>query len=654
MKNFRKNLFVALAAASLFTACSDTISPNIATPDMPQGVKKNIVENAELAGYIDWQTYAGDDFYRYATGAWQDRTTVEPGKSKGTLQLQAKLVSDYLKSVCREGTVPALSRIFQAYKSTDKAKDMLTLQAKLNSIDSEVTSEEQAWKKMAELMRDGYCAPLDFSAWPMYRKLYAALITNESFGRAALKDVCPYISDEAEAQAIVNIGKDFAKFTDDTNLPKWSHKTGCTSQDDDVVLIGDGNAENLTRGVSFPETTPLGQIYKELGITDDEGLVLYNGYPALNEKLDNMTLTDLKRLMKYCIIDRDQPYITATDAGDMIAKMLESGDNPLRILVSRHYAQTQVPAENKARVTEISEHCRQAFMARLEKNTWLSNESKERCKDKLNKMIIFVGWPSSWDESLMVQVADGAGMTAYELVCDLFKQRASKIVPALKGKTDGDHILQSMMLERGTYTENASYTPRNNCVYLCASNLIPPIYDPTKSDAYNYAVAGATTVGHEITHGFDTSGSKFDATGRVNRVITSEDQSVFAQKALDIDLYFNRFVYGPGYRVDGIKTEVENIADLGGLHNGYDAFMKRSSGRADERLYKAREYYRAYAFGWKEKADNENMKRYLKDSHSPNCIRASANVYLTNEFYEAFGITDGNMYVMPSERIDIW
>ena len=650
-----KRIFSLLALALLFAACSNIDNTVLAPPTIPtvEG-KQNIVEESEFSSYIDWQTYAGDDFYRYATGAWQDRTTlVGDERSKGILQEQSALADAYLKKVYKEGTMPQLSRIFQAYRSDDKAKIFRLIQDKLDNIDREVNTKEDAWKKMAALMKDGYSVPMDFTVWPLYRKVYAALIGNSSFGNTGLSDLAVFINDDAEMLAMIKIANEYGRIANRDDMPKWGREN-CTSDDDDIVLMGDEDDRGLTRSVNFPETTPLGQICKELNITDDEGMAVHKGFQVLNDKLASATVADLKRLMKYCIIDRDMRYATAESAGEMVEEMLQTPQNPLRILVSRHYAETQVPAENKARVTELSEQCRQAFSERLDKNTWLSSESKAKYKDKLEKMFIFVGWPSSWDENLMVKLPDDAGMTAYEIVCDIYRQRASKIVPALKGKTDAEHILQSIMLIRGTYTDNAVYYPKNNCVYICASNLIPPIYDPSKSDVYNYAVMGATTVGHEITHGFDTNGAKRDVNGRQHSIISSKDQSEFDRRALEMAVYFGSFTYGGGLQVDGANTNRENIADQGGLHNAYDALMKRSGGQASERLYKAREYFRAYAYGWMEKGTEGYMEGYLTDVHSPGCIRGTGNIFLTDEFYEAFGITGGKLFVAPSQRIKIW
>ena len=650
-----KKIFSLLALALLFAACSNMDNTVLDTPTIPTVAgKQNIVEESEFSSYIDWQTYAGDDFYRYATGAWQDRTTlVGDEESKGIMQEQGALADAYLKKVYKEGTMPQLSRIFQAYRSDDEMKVFRLIQDKLDNIDREVNTKEDAWKKMAALMKDGYYVPMDFTVWPLYRKVYAALLGNSSFGNIGTRDLEVFIKDEAERLAMIKIANEYGRIANRDDMPKWGREN-CTSDDDDIVLMGDEDDRGLTRSENFPETTPLGQICKELDITDDEGMAVHKGFQVLNDKLAGATVADLKRLMKYCIIDRDMRYATAESAGEMVEAMLQTPQNPLCILVSRHYAETQVPAENKARVTELSEQCRQAFSERLDKNTWLSSESKAKCKDKLEKMFIFIGWPSSWDENLMVKVPDDVGMTAYEIVCDLYRQRTSKIVPALKGKTDADHILQSIMLECGTYTANAEYNPKNNCVYICASNLIPPIYDPSKSDVYNYAVMGATTVGHEMTHGFDTAGAMRDANGRQNSIISGNDQSEFDKRSNDMIAYFGSFTYGDGIPVDGERTNRENIADQGGLHNAYDALMKRSGGQASERLYKAREYFRAYAYGWLEKGAEGYMDVYLTDVHSPSCIRATGNVFMADEFYEAFGITDGKLYVTPKKRIHIW
>ena len=657
MKFFWKNLSVAIAAMSLIAACSDKDDLGSNTNGIPKrGVMQNIVERSEFSNYIDWQTYAGDDFYRYATGAWQDVTITQPGKSTGTLQEQGRLSEEYISKVCQEGTIPAFDRIFKAFSKDDMSKNVQILLNKLRDIENDVTNEDEAWKKMAELMKEGYTAPLDYGVWPVRRKVYPALISNKNFGHTDKDIVGIFIKDQDECATAVRTGQMFAKLGQEVDVAKWAPEGRCaTGREEEYVVIGCNTGG--TRAAGLPAGSPTRKIFEALGGSDEEGMAAFAGYEAFDEEFQKLTVKELKGLLKYAVIDRDTKFIGAKNASALLESVVESYHNPLSLILNRHYSETQVPAENKARVTELSELCRKAFAARLENSPWLSSEGKAKAKDKLQKMWIFIGWPSSWEENATVKVSSDESMSAYQLVCDLYKQRASVFVPAFKGKTDVDHIMQTMMMSKPTYEANAVYNTVNNCVYIYASNLIPPIYDPSKSDAYNFAVMGATTIGHEMTHGFDTGGSKYDATGNKKSLFSGQDNSVFLTKAGQMTDHFGNFVYGGGIKVDGVKTVGENIADLGGLNNAYDALMGRIGGQADERLYKAREYFRAFALGWMEKGDNEYMQQTYDtpiNVHAPNLVRVNGNVYQVDAFYDAFGITGGQLYIEPDERLHIW
>lgn len=327
---------------------------------------------------------------------------------------------------------------------------------------------------------------------------------------------------------------------------------------------------------------------------------------------------------------------------------------PVSLNLCRHFCQTQVPAMNRTNVTVMAEYLRSIFMNRLERNSWLSAESKVKAKDKLKKMYFFIGWPDQWNSNLEVKVSDAAGLDTYDLICDLYKQRVVKHGKYFTGKTDKDDILLSKMTTMPTYIPNAIYNVLNNFVFINASNLIPPIYDPSKTDAYNYAILGATTIGHEITHGFDTDGAEYDANGNEGSILTASDKADFKTMAAMMDVRFNHFTYGGGIACDGVKTECENIADNGGLNIAYEGYMSQAKGGDDWQRYAAREYFRGFAFGWMEKNDAEYCERYKEDIHAAPNIRVNGNVYLMDEFYDAFDISDGSLYVKKDNRIHIW
>lgn len=654
-KNLWKALSLCLCAVLLNTACSDDNEPEPDNTVPEWSPKTNIVEQSAFASFIDWQTYAGNDFYRYATGAWQDRTTIKPGEREGIIQEQSRIVKAYLKKVYTEGGVPEFTRLFQAYSKANQTADKNKVCQKLANIDAGVTTKEQAWKKMAQLIKEGYWAPLDFAAWPVGRNIYPALISNTDAWKADLTEIKYYIEDNAEAASCFAVGTAMSAFFKDADLPqKVADERRCCDEPDIVLMGSDGMG--LTRSSVAPDNTPLGMILKELNIEDDKGMAIYDGYKELNEMLEKLSLDQLKHLMKYCVIDRDRFFVAMPDrnAGDVVEYLVESYNSPVSLNLSRHFCQTQVPAMNRTNATAMAEYLRNIFMNRLERNSWLSAESKAKAKDKLKKMYIFIGWPDQWNSDVDVKVSDAPGTDTYDLICDLYRQRVAKHREFLVGKTDKDHILLAKMVTMPTYVPNAIYNSLNNFVFINASNLIPPIYDPSKSDAYNYAVLGATTIGHEMTHGFDTGGAEFDATGNRVSVLTAEDKADFRAMANKMDVHFCQFTYGGGIACNGFTTERENIADNGGLNIAYDGYIAKTKGGLPELMYAAREYFRGFAFGWMEKNDAKYCEIYKDDVHAAPNIRVNGNVYLMDELYDVFDITDGSLYVRREDRIHIW
>lgn len=652
-KTLWKALSLCLCAVLLNTACSDEDEFERDNGTTRFSTKANNVEPSSFSNYIDWQTYVGNDFYRYATGAWQDRTTIKPGGCEGTNQEQSKMTKAYLKKVYTEGGVPEFTRLFQAYSKANQTADKNKVRQKLANIDASVTTKEQAWKKMAQLIKEGYWAPLDFAPFAVGRKVYPALISNTDAWKTDLPTVGYFIDNTAEAANCFATGIAMSAFFKDAELPQKVADNRRCCDERNIVLMG---SDGLTRSSVAPDNSPLGMILKELNVEDDKGMAIYDGYQKLNELLEKFSLAQLKQLMKYCVIDRDRFFVAMSDmdAGDVVEYLVMSYNSPVSLNLCRHFCQTQVPAMNRTNVTVMAEYLRSIFMNRLERNSWLSAESKVKAKDKLKKMYFFIGWPDQWNSNLEVKVSDAAGLDTYDLICDLYKQRVVKHGKYFTGKTDKDDILLSEMTTMPTYIPNAIYNVLNNFVFINASNLIPPIYDPSKTDAYNYAILGATTIGHEITHGFDTDGAEYDANGNEGSILTASDKADFKTMTAMMDVRFNHFTYGGGIACDGVKTECENIADNGGLNIAYEGYIALTKGGDDWQRYAAREYFRGFAFGWMEKNDAEYCERYKEDIHAAPNIRVNGNVYLMDEFYDAFDISDGSLYVKKDNRIHIW
>lgn len=654
MKIFWKNLSVAIAAVSLISACSDSNNSSIPTPAIPKrGVTRNIEEKTQYASYIDWQTYAGDDFYRYATGAWQDATDLGDRRSKGTQQKQDNAENEFPKKAS-EGGCPQLQRLFTQYKGAeDNNADRKKVKDKLADITSSVTTRAQAWQKIAQLMKEGYAMPFDYCAATNERKIYPSLRANETVILAGENDLKQFASPEQRREIMAGAKKVWPAIgggDDDDDEKRSAKRCRCVKE----PLVPVSVCLTGTRAGGGADNTPVGQILRELGVRAEDVMITQGTLQNFNKNLQGATLEDIVNFMKYCVISRDRHFIASTDPAKTIVRNLIDYDNtPLRLSLSRYYCES-IDSKNRAAVKEMGETLRNTFIKRIERNRWLDDVSKAGAKDKLQKMMIQVGWPDQWDENAEVKVKDDAGMNTYDLICDIFCQRASRTLATLSGMTDADHLFMVEMTETPAWESNAFYSPGDNEVIVCASNLVPPIYDPSRDNIYNYALMGAPTLGHEITHGFDARGSQFDGSGHPREWMSPQSRATFNSLTKKVVEHYDGWEYYPGLRCDGENTQRENTADMGGLCIAYEALMDQHRGSTAEKLYVAREYYRAFAYGWMEKGTPEYYRKYLKDNHAPNSLRVNGTVREMDEFYEAFGITDGKLFVAPSQRIKIW
>ncbi len=209
-------------------------------------------------------------------------------------------------------------------------------------------------------------------------------------------------------------------------------------------------------------------------------------------------------------------------------------------------------------------------------------------------------------------------------------------------------------------TYNAYYNASNNEIVLPAGIFaVPGFLDEDLDDALVYGYAAASTIGHEITHGFDDEGRQSDADGNLKNWWTKNDETAFQKRAALIVKQFNEFVPVDTLHINGNATQGENIADLGGLLLGLDAFKKTNAYKKNETiggLNALQRYFMGYALGWMYQERNESLaSQVMTDVHSPAKERVNGPVVNIPEFYEAFGIKKGNkMYREDSLRVSIW
>lgn len=305
----------------------------------------------------------------------------------------------------------------------------------------------------------------------------------------------------------------------------------------------------------------------------------------------------------------------------------------------------------KKRYSDLVEAIRSVYKERIEKLTWMSDSTKQKALIKLAAIKKKVGYPDKWKD-----------FSAMEISTDSYLQNVINAniwwhnydVNKLGKPVDRDEW------EMTPQTYNAYYNPSNNEIVLPAGIFTVPGYkDEDIDDAVVYGYAGASTIGHEITHGFDDQGRLYDEKGNLKNWWTKNDSAEFTQRAQRIINQFNIYEPLAGSKINGKATQGENIADLGGILLGIDAFKKTGQFKKNEKiagLTPMQRYFLGYALGWLGQIRDENLKnRLMTDVHSPAKFRVNGPFVDVDEFYSAFGIKPGDkMFIPDSSRVRIW
>ena len=305
----------------------------------------------------------------------------------------------------------------------------------------------------------------------------------------------------------------------------------------------------------------------------------------------------------------------------------------------------------KKRYTNLVESIRDSYKERIKQLSWMSDSTKQKAYDKLAKIVKKVGYPDKWKDFSSLQVDRGPWV--------LNVQRANEwwhnyMVSKLGKPVDRTEWSMSPQ------TYNAYYNPSNNEIVLPAGIFaVPGMRDEDLDDAFVYGYAAASTIGHEITHGFDDQGRQYDAKGNLTNWWQQSDSAQFAKRAGAIIRQFNTFMPVDTLHVNGSATQGENIADLGGLLLGLDAFKKTAAYQKGEKiggLTQLQRYFLGYAYGWMYQEKKERLaNQVMVDVHAPARERVNGPMVNIPEFYEAFGVTPGHkMYAADSVRVSIW
>ena len=332
---------------------------------------------------------------------------------------------------------------------------------------------------------------------------------------------------------------------------------------------------------------------------------------------------------------------------------------PNRLLseaVGQIYVKKYFPESDKVRMTEMVKNLQVALGQHIDALEWMSDATKAKAHEKLNTFTVKIGYPDKWKDYSTLSV--DPAVSYWENIKRASAWYTADNLSDLGKEVDRERWFMSPQ------TVNAYYNPTTNEICFPAAILQPPFYNSTADDAVNYGAIGVV-IGHEMTHGFDDQGRQFDKDGNMNNWWTEEDAAAFKARTDILVEQFNKIVVlpakdgQPAVMADGALSLGENIADQGGLRVAYTAFQNSLKDKGEpapiDGFTAAQRFYLSYATIWGQNIRDEEAARLTKtDVHSLGKNRVNATLRNVETFHQAFGITDGEMFLPVEERVVIW
>jgi len=332
-------------------------------------------------------------------------------------------------------------------------------------------------------------------------------------------------------------------------------------------------------------------------------------------------------------------------------RVLDTEDAAMGMVLGRIFVKEYFPEATKKRYSDLVEAIRTAYGERIKALDWMSDATKAKAQEKLAAITKKVGYPDTWkDYSALVVGRDSYCRNLMNAAQWRFNDMISKFGKPVD-RTEWDMTPQ---------TYNAYYNPSNNEIVLPAAIFtVPGVKDADVDDAVVYGYAGASTIGHEMTHGFDDEGRQFDVKGNLADWWTKGDAAKFQARAEVMVKQFDAYEPLPGLHINGKASLGENIADYGGILLGLDAFKKTEQYKKGEKiggLTPTQRYFLGYALGWLYQQQEARLRRsLLSDVHAPAKWRVLGPMANIQEFYDAFGVTPGQpLWRAPEMRVRIW
>ena len=676
-------------------ACNNK-EAEVKAPETSKTATATAVEKALTSG-IDFANFdksirPQDDFYGYVNGTWLKTTEIPSDRtSTGAFYDLREKSRDDVKAIIEEvAATPNLvagsdeqkvADLYRSFMDTDTINQLGTtpIQAELDKIDALKTKSDLV-SYFAHSQIIGGCTPLafyiDVDAKDSSR--YATHIWQYGL---SLPEKDYYFND---GERFVNIRKAFVEHIEKMftiagfKAPKASAEhvlaleTAIANRHWDVVETRDSTKTyNLYQVKDLAKLAPdidWTAYLTTLGVQDQKDIIINQPsfIEGFNDVLKANELSTWQTYMKWQLLTHFAGEMTDKldhENFEFFSKTLNGQAEPqprwkrgvstvnnvLGEVVGKVYVKRHFTPAAKERMQVLGENLRGAYGTSIDDLEWMSAGTKVEAKDKLAKFDPKIGYPDRWEDysKLTIKADDliGNNIRANELSHD-------KELEKLAGP------IRKWEWHMTPQTVNAYYNPTMNEIVFPAAILQPPFFNMQADDAVNYGGIGAV-IGHEMGHGFDDQGAKFDGEGNMRDWWTEQDLSEFATRGKALVAQYDGYAVFDDLNVNGELTLGENIGDLSGVTIAYRAYKKSLKGKeapvidgltGDER------FFIGFTQIWRAKIKEESMRnRVATDPHSPAKFRSLGALSNMPQFYPTFDVKEGDaMYIAPEKRVKIW
>ncbi|WP_313806186.1 M13 family metallopeptidase [Flavobacterium sp.] len=684
----KKNM-VAAGSLAVFSLLSFEVSAQQAKSKNP-GVDVNL---------MDKSVKPGDDFFRYVNGTWYDKTEIPADKTRwGSFdELRQNTDKDALailkeaaanKNLDPKSDQAKAVNVYKTYMDTiSRNKLGITplkpYLAKINAIKSVADVN----KLLMEMESQGGLGFYGVGVGPDAKNSNRNVV-NVGLGSLGLPDRDYYVSDDKDSKEkrekyVLHVAR---------MLQFLGIKPAAAKIQAEKVLALE--TEMARPRLDRVERRDRRKTYNPMTVADLQKLtpsVNWNGYlegvgigkidslivsqpkymTALETIFKDNKVEDWKAYMRWTLINKSTGVLTTdieTANWEFYSKTLTGAlkqrpreERALQVVngtvgeaLGKLYVEKKFPAEAKAKAKAMIDNVFLAFENRINNLPWMTPATRKGAIEKLRKSTVKIGYPDKWkDYSKLVIKSKEEGGNYFENMKNVARWGHAENIAELHKPVDKTKWGMSPQ------TVNAYYNPSYNEIVFPAAILQPPFYDYKADDAVNYGGIGAV-IGHEISHGFDDSGSRYNADGNLVNWWTEDDLKQFTGLGGALAAQYSALEPLPGTFVDGKFTLGENIGDLGGVNAAYDglqiALQKTGRPANIDGFTPEQRFFISWATIWRSKMRDEAIKNQVKtDPHSPGMYRAYVPLQNVESFYQAFDIKEGQkLYIKPENRVKIW